>query len=88
MNYLLAAATLAMMGYMLGVTMLRMRRDRVLAQRHLTRGKFAFRPRERARLLLNRAFRPSPEKAEWEDPLLTRLSQHHAAHSAEERLPR
>jgi hypothetical protein len=88
MNYLLAAATLAMMGYMLGVAMLRMRRDRVLAQRHLTRGKFAFRPRERLRLLLNRAFRPAAEAAEWEDPLLTRLSQHRGAQRAEERSPR
>ena len=75
MNYLLAAATLAMMGYMIGVTMFRMRRDRVLGQREVTRGKFAFRPRERVRLLLDRAFRPSTEKPEWEDPLLARLSE-------------
>ena len=73
-NYVFAAAILAMMGYMLTVTMLRMRRDRVLAQRAVTRGKFAFRPRERVRMLLNRAFHPAPEKAEWEDPLLSRLS--------------
>ena len=75
MNYLLASATLAMMGYMLWVTMFRLRRDRVLGEREVTRGKFAFRPRERVRLLLNRAFRPSAEKPEWEDPLLARLSQ-------------
>jgi hypothetical protein len=75
MNYVLAAATLAMMGYMLGLTMFRMRRDRVLAEREITRGKFAFRPRERVRLLLNRAFAPSSEKAQWEDPLISRLSE-------------
>ncbi len=88
MNYFLAAASLAMMAYMLGVTMLRMRRDRILSQRDLTRGKFAFRPRERARLLLNRAFRPSPDKADWEDPLVASLSQIQPPRSAEERLPR
>lgn len=75
MNYVLAAATLAMMGYMLGLTMFRMRRDRVRAEREVTRGMFAFRPRERARLLLNRAFAPAIEKAPWEDPLLSRLSE-------------
>ncbi len=75
MNYLLASATLAMMGYMLWVTMFRLRRDRVLAEREVTRGQFAFRPKERARLLLNRAFRPSAEATEWEDPLISRLSE-------------
>jgi hypothetical protein len=75
MNYFLAAAVLAMMGYMLGVTMFRMRRDRVLGEREITRGTFAFRPKERVRLLLNRAFRPSAEKTEWEDPLISRLSE-------------
>jgi hypothetical protein len=75
MNYLLASATLAMMGYMLWVTMFRLRRDRVLGEREFTRGKFAFRPRDRVRLLLDRAFRPSVEKTEWEDPLLARLSE-------------
>ena len=75
MNYLLASATLAMMGYMLWVTMFRLRRDRVRAEREVTRGKFDFRPRKRVRLLLNAAFRPSVEKAEWEDPLLARLSE-------------
>ncbi len=74
MNYLLAAATLTMMGYMLWVTMFRLRRDRVRGEREATRGKFAFRPRERVRLLLNRAFRPSADKTEWEDPLISRLS--------------
>ena len=77
MNYVLASTTLAMMGYMLWVTLFRLRRDRVLAEREITRGKFAFRPRERVRLLLDRAFRPAPEKAEWEDPLISRLSEIH-----------
>jgi len=74
MNLLLASATLAMMGYMLWVTMFRLRRDRVLSAREVTRGKFAFRPRERVRLLLNRAFRPTVEKPQWEEDLIARLS--------------
>ena len=73
-NYLLAAATLVMMGYMLAVATFSMRRDRILAQREVTRGKFALRPRDRVRLLLNRAFRPAADKAEWEEPLLSSLS--------------
>jgi hypothetical protein len=75
MNYFLAAATLTMLGYMLGVTIFRMRRDRVLAEREVTRGKSAFRPRERARFLLDRAFRPATEKPDWEDALVSRLSE-------------
>lgn len=74
MNYFLAAAVLAMMGYMIGVTMFRMRRDRVFAQREVTRGKFAFRPKERLRLLLNRAFLPPAETAPWEEALVSRLA--------------
>ena len=75
MNYLLAAATLTMMGYMLWVTMFHLRRDRVRGEREASRGRFAFRPRERLGLLLKRAFRPSAENPQWEDPLLSRLSE-------------
>ena len=74
MNYLLAASVLAMMGYMLGLTTFRMRRDRVLSHREATRGTFAFRPRERVRLMLDRAFRPAADKPPWEDPLISHLS--------------
>ena len=74
MNYVLAASVLAMMGYMIGVTWLRMRRDRVFAQREVTRGKYAFRPKERARFLLSRAFHPPAETAPWEETLVSRLA--------------
>ena len=74
MNYFFAASVLAMMGYMIGVTMFRMRRDQVFAQRKVTRGKFAFRPKERLRLLLNHAFRPPAETPPWEEALVSRLA--------------
>ena len=73
MNYFFAASVLAMMGYMIGVTWLRMRRDRVFAQREITRGKYAFRPKERVRFLLGRAFHPPADTAPWEETLVSRL---------------
>jgi hypothetical protein len=75
MNYFFAASVLAMMGYMIGVTWLRMRRDRVFAQRELTRGRYAFRrPKERVRFLLSRAFHPPAETAPWEETLVSKLA--------------
>ena len=74
MNYVLAAAIAAMWGYILVLT-LRLRHERVRTQRQQTRGKFAFRPRDRARFLLTRSFKSVPEKADWEDQLVGRLRQ-------------
>ncbi len=71
----LAGATTAMLGFMLWQATFRMRRDRVAAQRELSRGKHAFRPKERMRFLLNRAFGTVDDKAEWEEPLVSRLSE-------------
>jgi hypothetical protein len=74
MLYLIAASTVGMLGFMLWSVGFRLRRDRVAAERELTRGKFAFRPKERLRFLLNRSFETSVEKAEWEDPLVSSLT--------------
>jgi hypothetical protein len=71
-NALLAAAIAAMWIYIVVLT-LRLRRDRVKTQREQTRGKFAFRPRDRVRFLLARSFGIIPEKPEWEDKLIARL---------------
>lgn len=75
MIYFMAAATAGMLGYMLWLTAFRMRRDRIAAERELTRGKFTFRPRDKLRFLLKRAFAVSKDKAEWEAPLVSRLSE-------------
>lgn len=74
MIYIIAATTAGMLGYMLWLVAFRLRRDRIAAERELTRGKFAFRPREKLRFLLKRAFSVSDNKAEWEEPLVSRLS--------------
>ena len=73
MVYLLAAATSIMLGYMFWSTAFRMRRDRISAERSLTRGKHAFRPRERARFLLGKAFPLPDEQSQWEHPLVLTL---------------
>jgi hypothetical protein len=75
MIYLLAAATAGMFGYMLWMVAFRLRRDRVSAERDLTRGKFAFRPKERLRFLLNNAFEVPAQKEQWEDSLASCLSE-------------
>jgi hypothetical protein len=72
-NALLAAAITAMWIYIVVLT-LRLRRDRVKTQRELTRGKYAFRRRDRVRFLLGRAFGTAPERAEWEKALLARIN--------------
>lgn len=74
MIYPLVAITAAMSGYMAWLLVFRLRRDRVLSQRHLTRGKFAFRPKDRLRFLLKRSFDVPSERAEWEDRLVSGLS--------------
>ena len=74
MIYFVSAATAAMLGYMLWSTLFRLRHDRVRRQRSLTRGKFAFRTKERARFLLNRSFGVTEDKPEWEEPLVSSLN--------------
>lgn len=71
---LLAAATFGMALYVVWLVVFRLRKDRVLAVRATTRGKHAFRPRERVRFLLQRAFNPPPEREEWEDRLVAHLA--------------
>ena len=85
MIYFVSAATAAMFGYMLWSTLFRLRHDRVKTQRSQTRGKFAFRTKERARFLLNRSFNVAEDKPEWEEPLVSRLNA--AASRAEARAP-
>jgi hypothetical protein len=79
MLYFLTAATTAMLGFMVWTTVFRMRHDRVRTQRQLTRGKFAFRARERARLLLNKAFQVADDNPEWQDELVSTLDRARAA---------
>ena len=74
MIYPLVAITAAMSGYMAWLLVFRLRRDRVLAQRDLTRGKFAFRPKDRLRFLLKRSFDVPPERPDWEDQLVSGLT--------------
>lgn len=74
MIYFAAAATAAMFGYMLWSTLFRLRHDRVKTQRSVTRGKFAFRTKERARFLLKRSFDVVRDKPDWEDPLISKLN--------------
>ena len=59
---------------MVWLLVFRLRRDRVHAERKLTRGKFAFQPRDRARLLLNKSFDIPEEEAEWEEPVVSSLA--------------
>lgn len=72
---LIPASIAAMLGYMLWSASFRLRPDRVRAERDRKRGKFAFRPKERIRFLLNRSFSVPDEKIEWEDALVSRLAQ-------------
>ncbi len=74
MIYPLVAITAAMSGYMVWLVVFRLRRDRVLAERDLTRGKFAFRPKDRVRFLLKRSFDVPQERPEWEDRLVSGLA--------------
>lgn len=74
MLYLIPAAIIIMSGYMVWLLVFRLRRDRVHAERNLTRGKFAFQPKDRARFLLNRAFKVPEKEAGWEEPVVSSLS--------------
>ena len=74
MIYLISSVTAAMIGYMAWRLLFHMRRDRIHTERKLTRGRFAFRPKERLRFLLRRSFDVSPEEPAWEDPLLSSLA--------------
>ena len=71
--YLLAVSIAAMWAYILWLTF-RLRRDRVKTEREQTRGRFAFRPRDRMRFLLKRSFATTPDKPDWEDLLVSRLA--------------
>jgi hypothetical protein len=74
MLYLIPAATALMLAYVAWMAIFRLRRERVLSERKRTRGKFAFRPKERLRLLLGRAYHVGEERPEWEDELVSRLA--------------
>jgi hypothetical protein len=73
MFYLIPAATLAMLGYVFWRATFRMRRDRLEITREQTRGKFAFRSRERLRFLLVRSFAVAQDRPPWEDELVSTL---------------
>ena len=74
MIYLIAAVTAAMLVYMGWLVVFRLRHDRVKTERAVTRGKYAFRPKERLRFLLGRSFDVSQDKPEWEDSLVSSLN--------------
>lgn len=74
MMYLLPAATVAMFAYVFWLAAFRMRRDRVWSERERSRGKFAFRPKERVRFLLGRSFEVKPDRPEWEESLVSSLA--------------
>jgi hypothetical protein len=74
MLYVIQAATILMFGAMMWMAFFRLRADRVTTRRKLTRGKHAFRPRDRMRFLLNRSFKLPEDRPEWEDPLVSRLA--------------
>ncbi len=63
-----------MLAYMFWLAFFRLRHDRVKTKRQLTRGKHAFRPRERLRFLLKRSFPVPEEQAEWEHSIVARLA--------------
>lgn len=73
MLYVIPATIAVMSGYVAWLLLFRLRRDRVQAERQLTRGKFAFQPRHRVRFLLDKTFGVPQEKPDWEDPLVSKL---------------
>ena len=74
MIYFLAFATLSMMGYMAWQIVFRLRPERIRYQRHATRGKHSFRPKEKMRFLLHKAFGTPDQHPEWAEPLVTQLA--------------
>lgn len=75
MIYVIAVATLAMLAYVFWLAAFRMRRERVRSQREQSRGKFAFRAKDRLRFLLGRSFGVAPDKPDWEEPLVAKLAE-------------
>ena len=73
MTYLLPAMTAGMLGYMAWLLVFRLRRDRIAGERALRRSRFAFRARERLRLLFRRAYKLPEQRPEWEEPLVESL---------------
>jgi hypothetical protein len=74
MIYAIPAATAFMLGYIMWSAAFRMRRDRIKSQRESTRGKFAFRPKDRLRFLLSRSFPLPEDKPGWEEPIVSDLA--------------
>ncbi len=74
MLYLLPAATVVMLGYIFWRTAFRLRHDRLKVKRTRSRGKFRFSPRERLRSLLNASFAVPEERPDWENRLVSRLT--------------
>lgn len=74
MIYFLAFATIVMMAYMAWQIVFRLRPERIRYQRHTSRGKFAFRPKERMRFLLHKAFGTDDDRPDWAEPLVTQLA--------------
>jgi hypothetical protein len=85
MFYMLPAATVAMLGFVFWRTVFRLRKDRLTLTREQTRGKYALRPRERLRLLLNRSFTVASDKPDWEEPLVAKLAEAPLGEPAHER---
>jgi hypothetical protein len=88
MLYVIPAAIALMSGYMAWLMVFRMRRDRVHAERRLTRGKIAFQPKDRARFLLNKSFKLPEERTPWEEALVSDLAAPTAVSHASTKTPR
>ncbi|HWH17159.1 MAG TPA: hypothetical protein VNT77_02310 [Allosphingosinicella sp.] len=75
MEYLLIPIlVIGMLGYMFWRSAAHLRRDRVMNERELTRGRHAFTPRHRLRFLLGRAFRVrEDEEPDWQAELKSSL---------------
>ena len=69
-----AAAVLSMVSFMFWRAGGGMRRDRILNARAATRGRHGMGRRQRARMLLGRAYAPTDE-AEWQQPLTRALDE-------------
>ncbi|MBA3677815.1 MAG: hypothetical protein H0W74_10510 [Sphingosinicella sp.] len=74
MVYFLAFATIVMMAYMAWQIVFRLRPERIKYARHATRGKHAFRPKDRMRFLLHQAFGTADDHPEWAEPLVGQLA--------------
>lgn len=83
MVFAIAMLTFLMLAIIGWLTIFRLRRERVETERELTRGRFAFRPRERARYLLGQSFPVAQERAPWEEGLVSRLEKPRYQHRDE-----